>query len=140
MNVVGFIRVVLVMAPAPGVGMTKRSTGRRDPLATNFRTLQRALNAVRLGQPLVTRLRARNKELATQLDRALTRCTLAIGEGMRREGGNKTLRYRQARGEAHEALVALMTAEAAGVAKREDLLELAHELDLLIGCLVRLTR
>ncbi len=99
-----------------------------------------ALAAVRLAQPLLSKLKVRNKELASQLDRALIRCTLAVGEGMRRDGGNKTLRYRQARGEAHEALVALMTAEAAGVAKREDLLELAHELDLLIGCLVRLTR
>ena len=133
-------REVLVMPPAPGLGMTKRNTGSRDPLATNFRTLQRALAAVRLAQPLLSKLKGRNKELATQLDRALIRCTLAIGEGMRRDGGNKTLRYRQARGEAHEALVALMTAEAAGVAKREDLEELANELDLLIGCLVRLTR
>ena len=108
--------------------MTKRNTSPRDPLATNFRTLQRALAAVRLARPLLARLKGRNKEIASQLDRALVRCTLAIGEAMRREGGNRQVRFRQARGEAHEALVALMTAEAAGVAKREDLEELASEL------------
>jgi len=59
---------------------------------------------------------------------------------MRREGGNRQVRFRQARGEANEALVALMVAEAAGVAQREHIEALAYELDLLIGCLVKLTR
>lgn len=120
--------------------MTKKSGQVRDPLSTSFRTLQLALDCTRDAQPLIKRFKRADREVATQLHRALVRTCLAIGEANQREGGNKSLRFRQARGEANEALVALMVAEAVGLATRDELLPLAIKLDKLVAYLVKLAR
>ncbi len=85
--------------------MSDQTTPERDPLRTTFHTLALALECARDAKPLITRFKRGDKEVATQLHRALVRCALGIGEASKREGGNKALRFRTARGEAHEALV-----------------------------------
>ena len=99
------MRFIPVTLPAPGLGMSDRTTPERDPLRTTFHTLTLALECARDAKPLITRLRRTNKEIASQLERALIRACLGIGEANKREGGNKALRFRTARGEANEALV-----------------------------------
>ena len=120
--------------------MTDSTTHGRDPFRTDFHTLTLALTCIRDSRGLVARFKKGDREVATQLSRALTRCALGIGEANQRAGGNASLRFRQARGEANEALTALMVAEAMGLATREELLPLAKKLDKLVAYLGKLAR
>ncbi len=120
--------------------MSDQTTHERDPLRTRFHTLALALECAREARPLIARFKKGDKEVATQLHRALVRCALGIGEASKREGGNKALRFRTARGEANEALVALMIAEAVGLATRDELMPLAKKLDKLVAYLGKLAR
>ncbi len=120
--------------------MSESTTHERDPLRTTFHTLALALECAREAAPLIKRFKRTNKEIASQLDRALIRACLGIGEANKREGGNKSLRFRTARGEANEALIALMVAEAIGLATRDELTPLAKKLDKLVAYLGKLAR
>ena len=110
---------------------------RRRPRST-FLALEHALETVTLARPFVARLRRLDRELYTQVQRALTRCVLALGEGAQREGGNRQAAYRRARGEANEALAGVRLATAWGYIEQED--ALADKLDHLVAILVKLTR
>ena len=120
--------------------MSDSTTPERDPLRTTFHTLTLALECLREAAPLIKRFKKSDREVATQLHRALVRCALGIGEANKREGGNKALRFRTARGEANEALVALMVAEAVGLATRDELMPIAQKLDRLVAYLGKLAR
>ena len=79
-------------------------THRQSPQRSCFYTLDFAIEVVRDIRPVVRRIGKHDGELHSQLKRAMTRCVLALGEGQRREGGNKRLAFRRACGEASEAL------------------------------------
>ena len=117
--------------------MTHRQT---PPRKSSFFTLEFALEAVRDVRPLVTRIGKHDSELHSQLKRALTRCVLALGEGARREGGNKRLAFRRASGEANEALTALRLAAAWGYFDDAALAAGIDRLDHLVALTVRLAR
>ena len=116
--------------------MTARSNTR--PPSRSFFVVDLALETVALARPFVDRLRRHDRELESQMRRALTRCVLALGEGQKREGGNQQLAYRRARGEANEALTALRLAAAWGYTDGSD--RLVDKLDHLVAVLVKLTR
>ena len=91
-------------------------------------------------RPLVARIGKHDSELHSQLKRALTCCILALGEGARREGGNKRLAFRRASGEANEALTALRLAAAWGYFDDAALAAGIDRLDHLVALTVRLAR
>ena len=119
------------MGSAPGEGM---NPPRRRP-RSSFLALEHALETVALARPFVARLRRHDKELFTQVQRALTRCVLALGEGAQRSGGNQQAAFRRARGEANEALTGVRLAIAWGYIEQEE--ELADKLDHLVAMLVK---
>ena len=88
----------------------------------------------------MTRVAKHDSELHSQLHRALTRCVLALGEGARREGGNRRLAFRRASGEANEALTALRLAAAWGYFDDAALAAGIDRLDHLVALTVRLAR
>jgi four helix bundle protein len=115
--------------------MTARSN---TPPFRSFFVVDLAVEAIEMARPFVDRLRRHDRELETQMRRALTRCGLALGEGQKREGGNQQAAYRRARGEANEALTAVRLAAAWGYMEGSN--ELIDKLDHLVAVLVRLTR
>ena len=86
----------VVMESAPWMGM---STTPRNP-PSSFFALELALETVALAKPWVVRLQRHDRELFEQTRRALTRCVLGLGEGAKRDGGNRQAAFRRARGEA----------------------------------------
>ena len=65
-------------------------------------------------RPIVAALRKRDANLADQLQRCATAVVLNLGEGQRREKGNKHRAYEIAHGEAREVLACLDCALAWG--------------------------
>lgn len=105
-----------------------------------FLALELALETVALAKPYVERVRRHDREVHDQTKRALTRCVLALAEGSQREGGNRQLAYRRARGEANEALAAIRLAVVWGYLPEQDVIPLLRKMDHLVAMLVRLTR
>ena len=96
-----------------------------------------SIELVRDVQPLVRRLRATDRALADQLDRASTAVALHLAEADGLRGGMRRHRHQTALGEAREVSACLDVSEAKG--------QLVHDsarqrLDHIIGVLVKLTR
>lgn len=65
-------------------------------------------------RPIVTVIKMQDANLADQLQRAATSVVLNLGEGQRRQKGNKHRAYETAHGEAREVLGCLDCAQAWG--------------------------
>lgn len=116
------------------------TTPRNPPFPSSFFALELALETVALARPWVLRLQRHDRELFEQTRRALTRCVLGLGEGAQREGGNRQVAYRRARGEANEALTAIRLAVVWGYLVEDDVTSLLAKMNHLVAVLVRLTR
>jgi four helix bundle protein len=73
-----------------------------------------ALEMVRELRPIVAALKSLDSNLADQLQRCATSVVLNLGEGQRRQKGNKHRAYETAHGEAREVLACLDCAHAWG--------------------------
>jgi four helix bundle protein len=69
------------------------------------------LDAIEMMQPLIDKIRARNRSLAGQLDEASESVPLNIAEGSGNRGGTRRERYNTALGSARETVSCLQVAE-----------------------------
>jgi four helix bundle protein len=69
------------------------------------------LDAIEMMQPLIEKIRARNRSLAGQLDEASDSVPLNIAEGSGNRGGTRRERYNTALGSARETVSCLQVAE-----------------------------
>jgi four helix bundle protein len=76
--------------------------------------LEHAVLVISLSRPLVEAIARRDRELASQLRRALSSVPLNLAEGFGTEAGNARLRFQTARGSLFEAQAALRVAVAWG--------------------------
>jgi len=96
-----------------------------------------SLEVVRDVQPVVRKLRATDRNLADQLDRASTAVVLHLAEADGLRGGMRRVRHQTALGEAREVLACLDVSDAKGHAVPA---AARARLDHVIGVLVKLTR
>ena len=76
--------------------------------------LEHTLQVIGLTRPLVEAVARRDRDLASQLRRALSSIALNLSEGLATEAGNARLRFATARGSLREAHTALRFAVAWG--------------------------
>ena len=76
--------------------------------------VQHAVQVIAEARPLVEAVARRDRELASQLRRALSSVALNLAEGLGTEGGNARLRFETARGSLYEARAGLRVALAWG--------------------------
>jgi four helix bundle protein len=91
-------------------------------------------------RPLVPRIRARDKSLADQIQRAASSVALNIGEGAYSDPGNRRARLHTAAGSAGETLAALRKAVAWGIIARADGAPATALLEQILAILWKLTR
>ena len=91
-------------------------------------------------RPLVPRIKARDKSLADQLQRAASSIALNIGEAAYSDPGNRRARFHTAAGSAGETLAAVRVAVAWGLVTRADGQAAAALLDRILPMLWKLTR
>ncbi|HEX6273462.1 MAG TPA: four helix bundle protein [Polyangiaceae bacterium] len=90
----------------------------RNPLHQDV--LEHAFEVITLARPLVEAVARRDRELASQLRRALSSIALNLAEGLASEGGNARLRFETARGSLCEAKAGLRVAVAWGYVSVEN--------------------
>src|SRR6186713_221084 len=76
--------------------------------------VQHAVQVIAEARPLVEAVARRDRELASQLRRALSSVALNLAEGLGTEGGNARLRFETARGSLREASAGIRVAVAWG--------------------------
>jgi four helix bundle protein len=91
-------------------------------------------------RPLVLRIRARDKSLADQIQRAASSIALNIGEAAYSDPGNRRARLHTAAGSAGETLAAVRVAIAWGIVARADGEAAVALLDRILPMLWKLTR
>jgi four helix bundle protein len=84
----------------------------RNPLHQDV--LEHAVEVISLARPLVEAVARRDRDLASQLRRALSSIALNLAEGLGTQAGNARLRFETARGSLCEAKAALRIAVAWG--------------------------
>src|SRR5262245_29438680 len=88
-----------------------------------------ALQTIELARPLVVTIERRDRDLASQVRRALSSVVLNLAEGFGSTGGNARLRFATARGSLCEALAGLRVAVAWGYFTSEDAAAVLAALD-----------
>lgn len=91
-------------------------------------------------RPLVPRIKARDKSLADQIQRAASSVTLNIGEAAYSDPGSRRARFHTAAGSAGETLAAVRVAVAWGIVARADGGAAAALLDRVLPMLWKLSR
>ena len=94
---------------------------------------QVALEVIRQVRPIVEKIKLHDPHLADQLKRAATNTVANLGEGQRREAGNKRRAYENAHGEAREMVGCLDSAEAWGLLTEADVATARITLDRLLA-------
>ena len=105
---------------------------------SKLHVLDDALAAVEALRPVVAKIRAHDKSLASQLTDAASSMVLNIGEAAYSDPGTQRARLSTASGSANEARVALRLAAAWGYTGDEDTSEADARLDVVIAKLYRL--
>ena len=93
--------------------------------------LEHAVQVVAVARPLVEAVARRDRDLASQLRRALSSVALNLAEGLGSEAGHARLRFQTARGSLYEAQAGLRVGVAWGYVSGEsaaDALESMHAL------------
>ena len=107
---VGFVR-----ASAPfGVTELARGVGMHNPL--RIQLLDDAVRIVELVRPTIEVVARHDRDLASQLRRALSSIALNVAEGFGSNAGNRRLRFDSARGSLYEAVAGIRIAAAWGLA------------------------
>jgi four helix bundle protein len=91
-------------------------------------------------RPLVPRIKARDKSLADQIQRAASSVALNIGEAEYSDPGNRRVRFHTAAGSAGETRAAVRLAVAWGIVSRADGAAAMRLLDEILRILWKLTR
>src|SRR5262245_49436535 len=79
-----------------------------------------SVHIIELARPLVEMVARRDRDLGSQIRRALSSVALNIAEGFGSAGGNARLRFESARGSLYEARAGLRIAVAWGYASAQD--------------------
>ena len=90
----------------------------RKPLHQDV--LEHSLEVITLARPLVEAVARRDRDLGSQLRRALSSIALNLAEGLATEAGNARLRFETARGSLCEAKAGLRVAVAWGYVSAEN--------------------
>jgi four helix bundle protein len=98
------------------------------------------LQAIELAKPLVDTIARRDRELASQVRRALSSVALNLAEGFGSAAGNARLRFESARGSLYEARAGLRVAVAWGYFSTADAAPVLGVLDRLGARVYGLTR
>lgn len=85
-----------------------------------FIVLELSIELAEAVQPLLPRIKARDKNLEDQIRRAVESIALNIGEGAYNDPGTRRSRYFTAAGSAGETMAALRIAMAWGIVSRND--------------------
>ena len=113
-------------------------SGRREEFAMSLRVIDEIISIAVEVKRVVAEVRAHNRELSAQLERAWCRVATNAGEGQLRRGAKGCNRFDDALGEAREAHVALRYAQACGYARVDA--ELLRRVDGVAAVLYTLTR
>ena len=81
---------------------------------THQDVLDHSVQVITLARPVVEAVMRRDRELGSQLRRALSSVALNIAEGFGTEAGNARLRFQTARGSLYEARAGILLAAAWG--------------------------
>ena len=100
-----------------GVTQAALGGGMHTPLRQQL--LQQALSIIELARPLVEAIARRDRDLASQLRRALSSTALNLAEGFGTRAGNARLRFETALGSLYEAQAALRVAAAWGFVQKQ---------------------
>ncbi len=101
----------------------------RTPLRQQL--LEQILHVIELTRPLAEAIGRRDRDLASQLRRALSSVALNLSEGFGTEAGNARLRFESAQGSLYEAQAALRVAVAWGFISEESLVAALKTADAL---------
>jgi len=126
----GKLRWAGVTRAAPGESM-------RNPL---HQPLEHALEVITLARPLVEAVARKDRDLGSQLRRALSSVALNIAEASGNQAGNARLRYESARGSLYEARAALRVALAWGYVSEEGARSVLESMNELGGRVFGLAR
>jgi len=107
---------------------------------TTFHAFNLSLSLIRALRPVVEVLEQRDRDLAKQLRRAASSCSLNLSEGRKRVGRDRLHLWRIADGSAEECRACLHVAAAWGHLRTEDIDEALALLDKLLAMCWRLTR
>jgi four helix bundle protein len=102
--------------------------------------VEHTLQLIALTRPLVEAVARRDRDLASQLRRALSSIALNLSEGLATEAGNARLRFTTARGSLREAHTALRVAVAWGYVPAEGAANALEQLHALGGRVFGLAR
>jgi four helix bundle protein len=109
----------------------------RNPL---HQPLDHAIEAIILARSLVEAVARKDRDLGSQLRRALSSVALNLAEASGSHAGNARLRYESARGSLYEARAGLRVAVAWGYVAAEGAREVLESLDALGGRVFGLAR
>jgi len=102
--------------------------------------LEQVLQLIELARPLVVSVSRRDRDLASQIRRALSSVALNLSEGFGSQAGNGRLRFESARGSLYEAQAGIRVAIAWGYLSAPDAVPALEALDRLGGRVFGLTR
>jgi len=119
------------MNAAPWVGMQK---------SPSSSVIEHSLQVVALSRPLVEAVQRRDRDLASQLRRAISSISLNLAEGFGNAAGNSRLRFQSALGSLNEAETALRVAIAWGYFSADAALGTFASIKSLGGRIVGLVR
>jgi four helix bundle protein len=120
----------------------RHETGAWEGMHTPIRyeVLERVLSVVSLSRPLVAAIQRKDRDLASQVRRALSSVGLNCAEAFGSESGNSRLRFESARGSLYEAQAGLRIAIAWGYFTEEQATPALCAIDELGGRVYGLSR
>ena len=102
--------------------------------------LEQVLKLIELSRPLVASVSRRDRDLASQIRRALSSVALNLSEGFGSQAGNARLRFESARGSLYEAHAGIRVAIAWGYLSVPEAVQALEALDQLGGRVFGLSR
>ncbi len=125
------VRRIRVNARLDVVMKTARFGGMHKPKSNDI--TQHVLQTVELARPIVAAINRRDRDLASQLRRALSSVGLNVAEGLGTRSGNARLRFETALGSLREARAGVRIAVAWGYVAEKSVEPLIESLDALGG-------
>ena len=122
----------------PGVMEAARKGGMRTPARQDL--LEFSLHTIRLVRPLCEAIARKDRDLASQVRRAMSSVALNLAEGFGNARGNERLRLESARGSLYEAQAGVRVAVAWGILSEEQVAEALAAIDRLGGRVYGLVR
>ena len=105
-----------------------------------LRLLDQVLHIIEPARPLVEAVARRDRDLGSQIGRALSSVGLNLSEGFGSAAGNARLRFESARGSLYEAQAGLRVAVAWGYLSARDCAPVLEAIDRLRARVFRLSR